>query len=107
MCTEKFLHTPSFHTQQASTHIKHLHTANFYTQHELLTADFHTQQVFTLIFLQTDAFTHSKPLRCQAKGSYMVPAAGGIHLVYGQPPRVYIKIPWGHHSMAGGLSESN
>ena len=34
-------------------------------------------------------------------------AWGGTCLVYGQPPRVHIKLPWGHLSMAGGLAEGN
>jgi len=106
------------YTQQAFTHSKHLHTASIYTQKLLHTASAYTEKLlhsrlshpasfYTQKLLQTGAFTHSKPLRCQAKGSYMVPAAGGIHLGYGQPPRVHIKIPWGHHSMAGGLAEGN
>ena len=105
----------SFYAQQTFTQSKHLHTASIYTQqaftHSKLTASFYTQQAFTHSrlshqasfctekLLQTEAFTHRKPLRCQAKGSYTVPAAGSIHLVYGQPPRVHIKIPWGHHSL--------
>ena len=47
---------------------------------------------------------------CQARGSYIVPGApllGAAHLVYGQLPRVHIKLPWGHLSMAFGLAEGN
>ena len=106
-----FSHTASiyiaFHTQQAFTYSKHLHTASFYTQqaftHSRLS---HPASSYTEVF-QTEAVTHRNPLRCQAKSSYMVPAAGSIHLTYGQPPRVHIKIPWDHHSMAGGLAKVN
>ena len=33
-------------------------------------------------------------------------AAGATHLVYGQPPRVHIKLPWGHLSIAAGLPKA-
>ena len=98
----------SFYTQQAFTHSKHLDTTSIYTQqaftHSKLTASFYTQQAFTHSklsqpasfytekLLQTEAFTHRKPLRCQATGSDTVPAAGSLH-------REHIKIPWGHHSL--------
>ena len=121
----KLLHTASIYTQQAFTHSKLLHTASIYTQQAFTPRSFYTQQVLThrsfthskrlhreafthsrlshtaSLYTQ-QAFTHSKLLhtvRCQAKGSYTVPAAGSIHLVYGQPHRVHIKIPWGHHSL--------
>ena len=34
-------------------------------------------------------------------------AERATHLVYGQPPRVHIKLPWGHLSVAGGLAEGS
>ena len=64
----KHLHTASIYTQQAFTHSKHLHTASFYTQqaftHSRLS---HPASFYTEKLLQTEAFTHRKPLRCQAK----------------------------------------
>ena len=89
----------SFHTQQASTHSKHLHTASLYTTQAFTHSKLsHPASFYTEKLLQTEAFTHRKPLRCQAKGSDTVPAAGSIH-------RVHIKIPWGHHSLRPTANE--
>ena len=98
----KLLHTASIYTHQAFTHSRHLHTAGF-----------HTQQAFTKRNSNKQKLSHPgslyavKPIRCQAKGSYMVPAAGSIHLVNGQPPRVHIKIRWGHHSLRPMTKEAS
>ena len=86
----KLLHTASLYTQPAFTHSKLVHTASIYTQQAFTPSKLLHREAFTNRSFHTH--THRKPLRCQAKGSDTVPAAGSVH-------REHIKISWGHHSL--------